>query len=175
MADPEMSDRSGDTVAVLRGAGVAIDARRAARGLAVFGLLGLAATAAFLFASAFHSNAQLTLLHDEGVPVTATVVTCERHLGGSGSNPVGSTCRGTYRIGGTSYTETLPGDASHAPGSPVQIVVVPGDPALVGSVPGAAAARASAAAYVLPSVLAVLFVALSVAFALAVRRTERRA
>ena len=78
-----------------------------------------------------HQNQQDDRLHNQGVPVTFTVSGCLGLLGGSGSNAAGYSCRGSYTLDGHRYSERLPGNDLHPPGTSVAAIAVPGDPALV--------------------------------------------
>ena len=45
-----------------------------------------------------HKNQQDNRLHNDGVPVAFTVSSCTGLVGGSGSNPVGYVCHGSYML-----------------------------------------------------------------------------
>ena len=140
-------------VSRLRGARVEVDARRAAQVVVVLGLTALAAAAAILFAAAATRNAQISDLRAHGVPVAVRVSGCQGLLGGSGSNPVGYSCTGTYSFAGHSHTVTVPGDALYAPGTTIRGVTAPDDTGLL-STPGVLAGeRATGTAFLLPAAL----------------------
>src|SRR6202044_1163709 len=114
-ANAEPADRVGQ----LRGAGVAVDGRRVGQvaiGLVLVTLLVL--TIVFTVVG-IHTNQQDDRLHNDGAPVTFTGSGCLGLLGGSGSNAAGYSCRGTYALDGKTYSERLPGDSFHRPGSTV--------------------------------------------------------
>lgn len=157
------------TIMTLRGAGVVTDVRRVGRIAVGLCLVGLAALTVVLFASGFDKNAQIARLHHDGVPVLVTSTGCTGLLGGSGSNPVGYACRGTFTVAGHRYDEPLPGNTLYPPGSTLRAVTVPDEPALVTPVRLAATEHTSATVFVLPTVLVVLLAAL-VGLALGHRR-----
>jgi hypothetical protein len=157
-------------VSHLRGAAVTVDPRRAARVLAGAGVVVLAGlVAAFYWAGADH-NARIHRLHRHGVPVTATVTGCLGLLGGSGSNPAGYTCRGTFVLDGRRYVEGLPGNTLRGPGTRLRLVTVPGDPAVLDTPATVAREHPSAAVYILPSCLLAVLVAAVTTLAVARRR-----
>ena len=160
-----------ERVGQLRGAGVAVDGRRVGQvaiGLVLVTLLVL--TIVFTLVG-IHTNQQNDRLHNDGVPVTFTVSGCLGLLGGSGSNAAGYSCRGTYALDGKTYSERLPGDSFHRPGSTVPAIAVPGDPALVSPTSIVATEHSSAGVFVLPIIL---FVVLLVLVALLVVLRRRR-
>jgi hypothetical protein len=154
----------------LRGAGVQIDARRAARVLVGITLVTLAVLVVVFTIIGIDKNRQIDQLHDQGVPVTFTIAGCQGLLGGSGTNVAGYACHGTYVLRGQRYGAQLPGTALHPPGSTVTAVAVPGDPALVSPVSIVDSERSSASVYILPAILLVVLVALLVPLALRRRR-----
>ncbi len=162
-ADPERIGRGKEPVGTLRGAGVNIDTRVAARVAAAVGLLAMAVVAIVLCAAGAQKNAQITSLQAHGVPVDAKVTGCVGLLGGSGSNPAGYDCRASYVYGGQRYTEDIPGnDQPFATGSTVKGIVASDDPALFSTPAALAGEHTSARVYVAPSILASVFVILSV-------------
>jgi len=163
-----------DRVGQLRGAGVQVDSRRIGRVALSVVLATLAVLAIVFTVVAVHTNRQDDRLHNAGVPVTFTVSGCMGLLGGSGSNAAGYACRGAYTLDGHRYSEPLPGDAFHRPGSTVAALAVPGDPALVSPASIVATEHSSAGAYVLPAILWVLLLALIVLL-LVVHRRRRAA
>ncbi len=150
-----------DRVATLRGAGVGgVDTRRL--GQIVIGLIlaTLAVLVVVLTLVGVHKNQQDERLHNDGVPVTFTVSTCTGLVGGSGSNPVGYVCHGSYALNGHTYGEQLPGNDFHRPGSTVPAIAVPGDPALVSPAAMVATEHSSSGVYVVPIILFVILVVL---------------
>lgn len=164
-----------ERIATLRGAGVnEIDARRLKGVVAGLCLATLAALSIAFFVVGAHRNAQISSLRQDGVPVEVHVTSCLGQLGGSGSNPVGYACRGSYTVGGHRYDEAIPGDTLRAPGSTVSAVVARDDPQLLATAGQVASEQPSARVYILPTVLAGAFVVLAGAMALRWRRSARR-
>jgi hypothetical protein len=158
-----------ERVGQLRGAGVSVEGRRVGQvaiGIALVTLLVL--TIVFTVVG-IHTNQQNDRLHSDGVPVTFTVTGCLGLLGGSGSNAAGYSCHGTYALDGKTYSEQLPGDSFHRPGSTVPAVAVPGDPALVSPASIVATEHSSASVFVLPIILFIVLLVL-VALLLVLRR-----
>ncbi len=160
---------AGDRVGQLRGAGVAVDRRRVGQVVIGIVLATLAILAIVFTVVGVHTNQQDDRLHRDGVPVTFTVTGCLGLLGGSGSNAAGYACHGVYTLDGRRYSEQLPGDSLHPPGSTVAAIAVPGDPALVSPASIVATEHSSAGAFVLPAVLAAILLLL-VALLLLLRR-----
>jgi hypothetical protein len=158
----------------LRGAGVEADVGRVGRVIVGLVLVALAVLVVVLFAAGADKNAQITDLRLHGVGVHITVTECRGLLGGSGSNPAGYACQGTFSFEGHRYTEAIPGDTLYAPGTKLRAVTVPQDPGLV-STPGAVASEhASWRVFILPTILLVVLVLLVGALVLR-RRQVRRA
>lgn len=107
-----------------------------------------------------NSNNQIDALRNRGVPVTVSVTGCLGLLGGSGSNAAGYSCHGTYTLDGHRYVEPLPGTTFHRPGSTIPSVAVPGDPALVSPISIVDSQHSSASVFILPAVLAGVFLVL---------------
>jgi ABC-type Na+ efflux pump permease subunit len=134
-------------------------------------LVALTVVAVILLLAGTKKNSQAVSLHDHGVPVTVTVSGCLGLLGGSGSNPAGYSCKGSYTFDGHRYQQALPGNALLRPGAVVQGVIDPGDPSLL-STPGAVADQhASWRVFILPVILFALVVVALVVLA----RNRRRA
>jgi uncharacterized membrane protein len=162
-----------DRVAALRGAGVGgVDTRRLGQVLTGIVLVTLAVLVIVFTIVGVHKNQQDDRLHNDGVPVTFTVSTCTGLVGGSGSNPVGYVCHGRYTFDGHTYSEQLPGNDFHRPGSTVPAVAVPGDPALVSPAAMVATEHSSNGVYLVPVILFVILVVL-VALVLLRRRKHR--
>jgi len=140
-------------LSTLRGAGVDVDPRRAASAVVALCLLALAVSASVLFVAGARRNSQISDLRTRGVPVAVRVTSCLGQLGGSGSNPIGYSCTGTYTVAGRRFTATVPDDALHAPGTIVRGVVASDDPALLSTPRILAGERASSRVFVLPAVL----------------------
>lgn len=150
-----------DRVAALRGAGVdGVDTRRLGRivvGLVVVTLAVLVVVFSFV---GLHKNQQSDRLRNDGVPVTFTVSSCTGLVGGSGSNPVGYVCHGSYTLNGHTYSEQLPGNDFHHPGSTVASIAVPGDPSLVAPAAMVATEHSSTGVFVVPVILFVILAVL---------------
>ncbi len=161
-SDAASSDTASSDAALttLRGAGVDVNTRLAGRVVAAVCLVGLAVLVVILFVAGYHKNEQINRLRQHGVPVTVTVTGCLGLLGGSGSNPAGYACQGTFMLGGQHYRESIPGTALRPPGSKVQAVAVAGDPPLLSTRHAVATDRASASVYVVPAILLVVLVLL---------------
>jgi ABC-type Na+ efflux pump permease subunit len=167
-SEPETSDRP---LTVLRGAGVDVDPRRAVQLVVAVCLVALTVVAVVLLLAGTKKNSQAVSLHDHGVPVTVTVSGCLGLLGGSGSNPAGYSCKGSYTFDGHRYQQAIPGNALLHPGAVVQGVIVPGDPSLL-STPGAVADQhASWRVFILP---VILFALVAVALVVLLARNRRR-
>jgi hypothetical protein len=156
-------ETSGEPTGTLRGAGVEADFRRVGRIALALGLVALAVVAVGLFVTGARKNAQITELRDHGMAVEVTVSACQGLLGGSGSNPAGYACRGTYVVGGRRYDEAIPGTTLYAPGTVFRAVTVRSDPELLSTVGAVAHDRASWRVYVVPTVLAVVLAGLLLA------------
>ena len=162
-----------ETATVLRGAAVAVDARRVGRVLAVAGLAGLAAAAALLLWAGIRHNDRITRLRQEGVPVTARVTGCRGLMGGSGSNLVGYSCRGSLTLDGRRYEEFLPGTSLRRSGAAVALVAAPGSPPLLATPHEVAGSRPSVGVFIPPAVLLILLVASAGVAVLRARRLSR--
>lgn len=143
-------------VAKLRGAGVDVDVRRVGRVVVTLCLLGLAVLVTVLFVAGARKNAEITSLHQHGVPVAVSVTNCLGLMGGSGSNLVGYQCSGTFTLDGRRYSEPIPGDAFHSTGAMLRAVAVPSDPGLIATTSDLAKEHTSDGAFVLPAVLLVV-------------------
>lgn len=150
------------------------DARRLGRVVVAIGLLALAVVVVILFVAGLQKNAQITRLHNDGVPVEVTVSGCLGLLGGSGSNAAGYSCKGTFTLEGHTYRDTIPGNTLRAPGSTVQAMTVRDDPALLDTAGAVAREHASWRVFILPATLLVVL-ALAVAAVVFSQRRSRRA
>jgi hypothetical protein len=135
-----------------------VDARRVGGVIVGLVLVALAVLTVVLFVAAAHKNTQITRLRQDGVPVAIRVSGCLGLLGGSGSNPAGYTCRGSFTLDGRRHNEAIPGDTLHPPGTMLRGVSVPGDPALVTTASALAGEHTSWRVFILPAVLLVLLV-----------------
>jgi hypothetical protein len=157
-ADPPANPGPREPLTTLRGAGANVDVRRAGQVVVALVLATCAVLAVVFLVAGIDKNRQIDELRNDGVRVAFTVTSCQGLLGGSGSNPVGYACRGTYRLGGHTYSEALPGTALFAPGASVKVVAVPSDPGLVSPVAMVESEHTSSRVFVLPAVLFVAFV-----------------
>jgi len=169
MTAPE-TDTSGAPLTTLRGAGVNIDVRKTGRVVAAICLVALAVAAALLLVAGVHKNSQINRLRQHGVPVTVTVSGCRGLLGGSGSNPAGYACQGTFTLDGHRYRESIPGNTLRPPGTKVRAVAVSGNPPLLSTAHAVATDRASASVFVVPIILFVILVGLVGVLLLSPRR-----
>jgi hypothetical protein len=116
------------------------------------------------FISAANDNARIDRLKSKGVSVTVTVSSCVGNIGGSGSNAAGYTCRGSYRIDGTRYEEVIGSKTTQSSaGATVRGVADPNRPSTVELASAVARSKSSGSVYVVPTVLALVFVALTLA------------
>ncbi len=152
------TDSSTEPLTTLRGASVAVDARVVGGVVVATLLVGLAVASVVLFIVGAHRNAQITGLQQHGVPVEDTVIACTGLLGGSGSNPVGFRCWGSFSVDGRRYTEDIPGTVLRASGSKVQAIADPDDPGLVSTPSVLASEHATAGVFILPTVLLAVLV-----------------
>ena len=130
------------------------------------------AVAAVLLVAGIRKNAQIDSLKAHPAAVDLTVSHCMALMGGTGSNPAGYECTGTYTYHGRHYTEGVPGSTLYEPGATVHGIVADSDPGLF-STPGTVdAEQASPARVLLPA--AVLVVTLAGAAWLLVRARRRR-
>lgn len=168
---PGGGQRSAEPIGTLRGAGVNVDTRRAARVVGLAGLIAIAVAAVVLFVAGYQKNAQITSLETHGIAIDAKVSGCTGLLGGSGSNGAGYNCTATYEYGGQHYAEGIPGtEQLLATGSTIKGIVASDDPALFSTPAVVAGEHTSARVYVAPVILAALFVVLSAVWFVARRR-----
>ena len=100
------------------------------------------------------------------MPVSVTVSGCQGLLGGSGSNPAGYACKGSYTFNGHQYVRAIPGVTLLHSGSVIQGVIVPTDPGLLSTPSAVAGQQASWRVFIAPAILlAVVAVALGVLLA----------
>ena len=158
-----MTDDSDKPLTTLRGASVAVDPRRAAQAALGLCLATLATLVVVFFLVGVHKNDQINSLKQHGSVVEDTVDSCSGLLGGSGSNPVGYRCWGTFTIDGHSYTKDIPGNVFRAPGSKVAAVADPTDPGLITTVSALDSEHASAGVFIVPAVLMIALVLLTAA------------
>lgn len=162
---------SAERVGTLRGAGVNIDTRRAARVAGLAGLAAIAVVAVVLFLAGYQKNAQITSLQTHGVAVDAKVTGCIGLLGGSGSNAAGYNCTAAYEYGGQHFAEGVPGNEQLlATGSTIKGIIASDDPGLFSTPATIAGEHTSARVYIVPVVLAGLFVVLSAVWLVVWRR-----
>lgn len=160
-------------IGTLRGASARVDPRRLVQGTLAVVVATLLVFIVVLTAAGVHTNQQYDELHSEGVPVTVTVTKCLGLLGGTGSNLVGYSCRGSYMLDGHRYEETIPGNSYHHPGATIPAIAVPGNPRLVSPVSLVATQHSSASVFIVPALLTAVLLAL-VAVVTVRRRSHRR-
>lgn len=116
------------------------------------------------FISATNDNARIDRLKSHGVSVVVTVTSCVGNIGGSGSNAAGYTCHGSYRVDGVRYEEIIGSKTTQSPaGTEVRAVADPNRPSTVELASAVARSTSSSAVYVVPSILALVFVVLALA------------
>ena len=152
----EQSEAPVGTMATLRGAGVEVDVRRVGRVFGALCLVTLAVLSIALFVAGAKKNDQINSLRYHGVAVEVTVTTCLGLLGGSGSNPAGYECKGTFALGGHRYREDIPGNTIRTPGATLRAVAVPGNPPLLSTARAVATDRASGKVFIVPTILIVV-------------------
>lgn len=145
----------------LRGASVDVDPRRVAKFAIVLCWVALVVLVVVFFVIGIHKNAQINSLKQHGVAVEDTVDSCSGLLGGSGSNPAGYRCWGTFTINGHRYTEDIPGNVLRTPGSKVAAVADPTQPGLITTTSVLADERASASVFIVPTVLLIALLLLT--------------
>ena len=117
------------------------------------------------FISATNDNSRIDRLKTRGVSVVVTVTNCVGNIGGSGSNASGYTCHGTYVVGGVRYQEIIGSKSTlSSAGSKVQGVADPARPSTIELASAVARSSTSPSVYVVPSVLALFFIALTPIF-----------
>jgi hypothetical protein len=152
--DTRSEERSStEPLTTLRGASVAVDARVVGRVVGAICLAALVVIAAVLFIAGAHKNGQITGLEQHGVPIEDTVVTCSGLLGGSGSNPVGYRCWGTFTVDGHRYTKDIPGNVLRSAGAKVRVIADTEDPGLITTPSLLASEHASPGVFILPAIL----------------------
>jgi len=160
-----------DHVNSLRGASAGSIGRTFWLGAAALGLVVFTAVLVVSLVSAFNGNARIERMKAHGIPVTVTVTTCNGNLGGSGSNGAGYTCRGTYRVDGTTFHEVIGSMATFAgSGTAVQAVADPSNHGTIKLSSAVKASNASPWAFVPPGALAVVLIILTWMFVRVVRR-----
>jgi len=167
--DPAPTDAR---VGILRGAGVSADVRWVGRIVVGILVVGLAVLVVVLLVAGVRKNDQIAALRTHGVPIQMTVSGCMGLLGGSGSNPVGYSCHGTFTIGGHRYDDQIPGTALYGPGDTLAGITVASDPRLFTTPAALRSLRASGRVYVVPTILTVVLV--SVVATLVVLGRRRR-
>jgi len=160
-------------VGTLRGAGVEVETRRVGQAFLVLVVVGLAVLVVILSLAGFRKNSQITRLQQHGVPVEVTVSSCLGLLGGSGSNPAGYACRGTFTIDGHRYADNIPGNVQRLPGTKVRAVTVRDDPGLLETAHTLADEHPSGTVYIVPTILLVVLALLLAAIALRRRHLRR--
>jgi hypothetical protein len=125
-------------------------------------LVAMVVLIALLFVGGVHSNNQVTRLRQDGVPVDVVVTSCLGVAAGSGSTASTYTCSGEFALGGRHHNAIIGGDSTYHPvGQHLRGVSIPGDPALLATAPSVAAEHASTSVFIVPTVLAVVVIALA--------------
>ncbi len=165
---------SSQRVGTLRGARVEVDTRRVGHIFLALVVVGLAVLVVVLYLAGFHKNSQIPRLQQHGVPGEVTVAGCLGRLGGSGSNPAGYACHGTFTLDGHRYSDNIPGNVQRLPGTKVRAVTVRDDPALLETAHTLSNEHASGTVFVVPTILLVALALLLAAIAYR-RRHPRQA
>jgi hypothetical protein len=127
-------------------------------GTLLIAVLAVIVTVSFI--SAANDNARIDRLKFHGVSVVVTVTNCVGNIGGSGSNGAGYTCRGAYDVKGVAYHEVIGAKTTlSTTGSTVRGVADPNRPSTVELASAVASSAASPSAYIVPSLLALLLLA----------------
>jgi hypothetical protein len=144
----------------IRGAGgVTVDNRRVLVVVVGSCLAILAAVAVALGIAAVDQNSRNTNLKQRGVAVDVSVTSCIGVLSGTGVTVASFNCRGTFTLGGHTYTDTIRGStAPLATGAIVKAIADPHNPSVLSTTQSVAAAHPSWRAFILPAVLLVLAV-----------------
>ena len=116
-------------------------------------LVALAVLVVVLFVAGVHKNAQINRLRHHGVAVTVTVSGCLGLFGGSGSNPAGYACQGTFTLDGHRYSEDIPGNVLRLRGRRSEPWPCPATPRSCRRAHAVATERASASVFVVPAIL----------------------
>lgn len=148
--------------AYIRGGGGANVGHRRVGGivLAVCAVV-LAVTAIVLTISTSHQNANADLLRRHGVPVEATVTGCVGISSGVGMGIVYWQCRGSYALGGGTFTAVLAGNRSLLDaGQKIQAVAVPGHPSLLSTSAAVSDGESGRSSYAAPVALAAVAAAI---------------
>lgn len=139
-------------------------------------LASLAAIIVISYISAVNDNARIDRLKTHGISVVVTVTNCVGNIGGSGSNAAGYTCHGKYRLNGVRYFEVIGSKTTlSAPGSTLRSVADPGRPTTIELASAVATSSSSPKVYLVPSLLAFLFVAFGYEFLRRILPSRRRA
>lgn len=131
---------------------------RLSRAFVAICLVVLVIVSVALFISGARKNSQISDLRQHGVPVVVTVTSCYGLLGGSGSQAVGYSCRGSFTLDGHRANDELPGTALRSVGAKVKAVAVPSDPGLITLARTLPTQHVSNRVYLLPAVLLALAV-----------------
>jgi hypothetical protein len=121
------SEPGGAPTGYIRGAaGVGAEPRSVAAVVVGFTIAVLAILAIALTVQAAHENSRHDVLHDAGVPVSASVTRCVGLAGGTGITSEGFTCYASFSLGGVRRTDQIRGStAFYRPGDVLAAVVDP--------------------------------------------------
>jgi hypothetical protein len=161
---------SDQPLTILRGNGVDIDPRRAGQWVLGVCVLALFVVAVVLLIAGIDKNSQINTLKNHGAMVNIKVIDCQGLLGGSGSNPAGYACKGSYAFQGRQYVQEIPGTSLLSTGSTVRGVIAPNDPRLLSTPSEVASQQASWTVYIAPVVLFLLLALALVVLILMLRR-----
>ena len=167
-----MTDEGTDYI---RGAGgVTLDSRRVLVVVVGSCLAILAAVAVELGIATVDQNSRNTHLKQHGVAVDVSVTSCIGVLSGTGVTVAGFDCRGTFTLGGHTYTDAIRGStAPLATGAIVKAIADPDNPSVLSTTQSVAAAHPSWRALILPAVLLVIAIGGALWLVIYVRRGRR--
>lgn len=172
---PDVSSFDG-RVATLRGAHTTTPRTGPWRVVGLLALVIVALTLAVSFFSAANDNARIARMKSHGIPVVVSVTNCVGQIGGSGSNNAGFVCQGTYRVHGTKYHGSIGSMTTFASfGTMIHAVADPAKPSTIILATTLDHSTASDSAYLVPSVLSLVFVAVVIVVARRRRHGELNA
>jgi hypothetical protein len=166
----------GDRTYIRAGGGADINPRRLVGILVWICVALLVAFAVYFAVSANQRSSQLSLLHQHGIPVTATVTGCTAVGSGIGMGVEYYQCTGSYALGGQAFNEVIRGSRNQMDnGQRLAAIAVPGHPSLLSTVSAARARKSSTGENTAAVVLGATAVGIVGGQLRALRRRRRRA